>query len=172
MTLIALIPAAWAAETDTVEGIVAKFQNEILIPIISLLFVLATVFFLWGVMLYVVGSRGDPARLEKGKKVVLWGIVGMAIMASAWGVVRLICNYFGTCGASSASSLSPSGSSGSGSGGGFEEPPFSIPAGGGSSGSSKSGSKAEEPPKVINIGGQDVELQGGGGVFFRTPKKQ
>ncbi|MDP3710653.1 MAG: pilin [bacterium] len=93
-----MLPIAWAAEKEpTIEGIVGKFQNEVLVPLISLIFVLATVIFLWGILQYVVGSRGDEAKLKKGKSVMTWGIVGMAIMASAWGIVRVICNYFGTC---------------------------------------------------------------------------
>ena len=107
-----IIPSAWAATSEpTIQGIIAKFQSEILMPVISLLFVLATIIFLWGVMQYVVGHQGNPTTLEKGKQVMLWGIIGMTIMASAWGFVRIICNYFGTdCDIGFSSSVSTSSS--------------------------------------------------------------
>lgn len=82
---------------NTVRDLVQNIQNQILNPLISLLFVLATVVFLWGVIQYVIGSQGQEKTLEQGKKVMVWGIIGMFIMASAWGIVRLLCNFFRTC---------------------------------------------------------------------------
>ncbi len=79
------------------EKLIKDIETAILNPIISILFVLATVIFLWGVIQYVIGSQGDTAKLEKGKQVMIWGIVGMAVMASAWGIVAIICQFFGTC---------------------------------------------------------------------------
>ena len=79
------------------EKLIKDIETAILNPIISILFVLATVIFLWGVIQYVIGSQGDTAKLEKGKQVMIWGIVGMTVMASAWGIVAVICQFFGTC---------------------------------------------------------------------------
>lgn len=95
---VSILPIAWAATAEpTIQGIIAKFQNEILLPVISLLFLVATIVFLWGVIQYVIiGSQGASGALEKGKAVMKWGIIGMTVMASAWGIVRLICTYFGT----------------------------------------------------------------------------
>ncbi len=81
----------------TIKTLLDKIQTEILNPLIQLLFVVATVIFLWGVIQYVIGSRGDDKQLEKGKQVMLWGIIGMFIMVSAWGIIKLLCNFFGTC---------------------------------------------------------------------------
>src|SRR3989338_4327314 len=39
----------------------------------------------------------NQAKLDKGKKIMFWGIIGMFIMASAWGIVRILCNFFETC---------------------------------------------------------------------------
>jgi len=87
------------ANSPTVKSILDKLQTQILQPVISLLFILATIIFMWGVIQYVIGSQGNETTLEKGKKVMFWGIIGMTVMASAWGIVRVLCNYFGTCGA-------------------------------------------------------------------------
>ena len=94
-----LIPSALAAAgapggEPTIQGIISKFQSAILMPVIALMFVLATIVFLWGVMQYVVGHQGNTATLEKGKQVMMWGIIGPTIMASAWGIVKILCDFF------------------------------------------------------------------------------
>ena len=47
--------------------------------------------FLWGVVEFVARSNDDTAR-EKGKKHIVWGIIGLFIMLSAFGILNLICN--------------------------------------------------------------------------------
>ena len=71
-----------------------KITTEILNPLIVLLFVLATILFIWGVIQYVIGSNGDTAKLKQGRDSILWGIVGMFIMASAWEIVRILKDFF------------------------------------------------------------------------------
>lgn len=79
---------------DTIACLINKITDQILNPVIVLLFVLATIMFLWGVIQYVIGSQGDTNKLEKARSVILWGIIGMFIMASAWGIVRILQNFF------------------------------------------------------------------------------
>jgi len=81
----------------TIKTLLDKIQTEILNPLIQLLFVAATVVFLWGVIQYVIGSKGNEQQLQKGRQVMLWGIIGMFIMVSAWGIIKILCNFFGTC---------------------------------------------------------------------------
>lgn len=88
---------ALASGHTTVSLLLGKIQDQLLNPLINILFVLATVIFFWGIISYVIGSRGDQKRLDQGKQIMGWGIIGMAIMASAWGIVRIICRFFETC---------------------------------------------------------------------------
>lgn len=81
----------------TITSLVEKITTGILTPVINLLFVLATVIFLWGVIQYVLGSQGDQKKLDQGKQVMIWGIIGMFVMVSAWGIVKILCQFFGTC---------------------------------------------------------------------------
>ncbi|MBI3442275.1 MAG: hypothetical protein HY007_00675 [Candidatus Sungbacteria bacterium] len=74
--------------------IINKITSQILYPVIVLLFTLATIMFLWGVIQYVIGSQGDTGKLEKAKNVILYGIIGMFIMASAWPIVAILQNFF------------------------------------------------------------------------------
>ena len=85
------------AAVSSIKELLVTIQRDVLVPIWQFLFVLATVIFLWGIIQYVIGSKGDEKKLEKGKQIMLWGIVGMVIMAAAWGIVSLICGTVGAC---------------------------------------------------------------------------
>ncbi len=80
--------------TSPITCILDKITTQILNPVIVLLFALATIMFLWGVIQYVIGSQGSSDKLEKAKNVILYGIIGMFIMASAWGIVAILQNFF------------------------------------------------------------------------------
>ncbi len=81
----------------TLDSLITKLEVGILNPIINLLFILATILFLLGGIHYVIGSQGNETQLQKGRQIMVWGIIGMTVMASAWGIVRIICTFFGTC---------------------------------------------------------------------------
>ncbi|MEK7561076.1 MAG: hypothetical protein AAB539_03920 [Patescibacteria group bacterium] len=84
----------------TIRDLVNKILVELINPVIVLLFAVATVVFIWGIIQYVIGgTQGSQGRLGSGKNVIIWGIIGMFIMASAWGMVKLLCDFFSvTCG--------------------------------------------------------------------------
>ena len=79
----------------SITEIFEKIQSDILDPMIAMLFALATALLLWGVILYVIGSQGDQKKLDQGKQLMLWGIIGMTVMASAWGIVNILCDFLG-----------------------------------------------------------------------------
>ena len=92
---IALAAAApFAAEAQTIKEWIDRIKSQILVPVISLLFVLATLMFIYGMMKYFIIGAGTPAEIEKGRKLAIYGIVGMALMIGAWGVVYIICGFF------------------------------------------------------------------------------
>jgi protein-S-isoprenylcysteine O-methyltransferase Ste14 len=62
--------------------------------IIALLFVIATLIFLWGVIQFI-ASSADQASRDKAKGIMTWGIIGLAVMAVAWGITTILVNYFG-----------------------------------------------------------------------------
>ncbi len=62
--------------------------------IIGILFVIATVVFLWGMIMYI-ANASDEAKREKAKGIMTWGIIGLAVMAVAWGVTNILVSYFG-----------------------------------------------------------------------------
>lgn len=75
----------------------AEFVDEIIVPlfndgIIPLLYALAFLFFLVGVVRYF--FMGSEENREKGKGMMLWGIIGLAVIFSVWGLVSLLLSTF------------------------------------------------------------------------------
>jgi uncharacterized membrane protein YidH (DUF202 family) len=71
--------------------VIANIKANIINPIVVLLFSFALLYFLWGVFDFVRHSSSEDKRSD-GKQHMLWGIIGMAIMVSAFGIINLICN--------------------------------------------------------------------------------
>lgn len=69
--------------------IIAKFNDAILQPLIYLLLAGAVVYFLWGIYKFVAGQNNEENQ-EEGKKHMVWGIVGLVIMVSVWGILNFI----------------------------------------------------------------------------------
>ncbi|MFA6415106.1 MAG: hypothetical protein WC217_02515 [Candidatus Paceibacterota bacterium] len=69
--------------------------NAVLVP---LLFAIAFIVFLYGIAKTYIFSGGEPAEVEKGHKLVLWGIIGFVVMISLWGLVNVVANTFGLAG--------------------------------------------------------------------------
>jgi len=61
---------------------------------IPTLMVLATVVFLWGVILYVVAGS-DEEKVATAKSYILTGLVGLFVMIAVWGIVQAIVQQFG-----------------------------------------------------------------------------
>ncbi|MEK7152941.1 MAG: hypothetical protein AAB834_03275 [Patescibacteria group bacterium] len=78
----------------TVTDTLKKINKEILNPIIALLFAVALVVFLWGLVEFVASAEGDQGRL-RGKQHMLWGVVGMTIMVGARAIILIVTNTFG-----------------------------------------------------------------------------
>ncbi|MES2214259.1 MAG: hypothetical protein V4465_02610 [Patescibacteria group bacterium] len=76
---------------------IAPFLNKvntfILNPLIGLLFAVALCIFIYGIVMFIKDAADAKGR-EKGKKSIMYGLVGMFIMFSAYGLVRIILNTF------------------------------------------------------------------------------
>lgn len=78
---------AYAAGT-TVESLYEGLKNEILYPIIAAGFAIALVYFLYNGFKYMVNVSTD--KRKEYQKGLLYGILGLAIMSAATGLVSLI----------------------------------------------------------------------------------
>ncbi|MFA6095099.1 MAG: hypothetical protein WC757_04435 [Candidatus Paceibacterota bacterium] len=80
-----------AQDVSSIDGLVDMVKNAIGV-IVPLLISLAVLFFLWGVFQYI---RGDAAAKAEGAKNMIWGIVGIFVMVSVWGLVGVLSGTFG-----------------------------------------------------------------------------
>lgn len=74
--------------------IISKINTTIINPIIMLLFAVALVYFVWGVLQYLVAVKSDPAGIKKGASHMGWGLFGMFIMVSVFSLLKIITNTF------------------------------------------------------------------------------
>ncbi len=65
----------------------------IVIAIVPMIFVLAFLFFIWGVMRFIQAS--DSVKKEESKKFILWGIIGLFVMTSVWGIIKIVSTTVG-----------------------------------------------------------------------------
>lgn len=72
-----------------VTPVLDKIKENILNPFIAFLMALALVYFLYGVYKFISGYDNEEARSE-GKRHMVWGVVGMAIMISVYGLLSVV----------------------------------------------------------------------------------
>jgi hypothetical protein len=88
--MISFVNIAYAAES--VDGLIANISKHIINPFIGFLFVLATVYFLGGIVRYY--FAGNPTDRAKGHRHILGGLIGMFIMVSVFGIMQVIIGTF------------------------------------------------------------------------------
>ena len=71
-----------------------KVNQFILNPIIILLFAVATLYFFWGIVQFINSETADTKR-DEGKRKIFYSLLGMFIMFSAYGLIRLVLGTFG-----------------------------------------------------------------------------
>lgn len=77
---------------DYVKILIGKIASLIINPLIILGFVIATIYLFYAIVQMIWGA-GDKT-LEEKKKTVMWGVVGMFIMFSVFGILRLVMATF------------------------------------------------------------------------------
>ena len=60
---------------------------------IPVLIALAVVIFIWGVIQYVIS--GDEESKSKGRNMMIYGLIGILVIVTIWGLVSLLRNSFG-----------------------------------------------------------------------------
>lgn len=75
----------------TLKSLVEGIAGGLASSVIRVIFGLAIVYFLWGVLQYTL-YPDDENKKEKGKSVMLWGIIGLTVMFSVYGLIRVLIN--------------------------------------------------------------------------------
>ena len=77
----------------TIESVIARLALSFskLIPV---LFIIATAWFFVGVIYYLIS---EDERKERGRRIIVQGIIALAVMVAVWGLVALLVTFvFGT----------------------------------------------------------------------------
>lgn len=85
---LAALPAAVFAQTPSNLTSLIAWAGDILNRVIPVLIAFALVVFFWGLVQYIRTHKG-------GKDIMIAGLVGLFIMTSVWGIIRLAQNTFG-----------------------------------------------------------------------------
>ena len=66
---------------------------QIAYSVVILLFAFAVIFFLYGIVKYI-SSNDDEENRKKSKNIMIYGIIGLFVMISFWGIVNILINTF------------------------------------------------------------------------------
>ena len=78
------------------QSVINAFNQAVINPLLALLFVAGLIIFLWGLVEFLWNLSEGSHDADNGKKHMLWGLVGMFVMSSAFAIIRLIASMFGT----------------------------------------------------------------------------
>lgn len=86
--VIALPSVAFAAGE-----LFVKIQG-LLDPVIPIIITIAVIYFLWGVGKYIMSS-GDTEKQEEARGMMIYGLIGLFVMVSVWGLVNILVSTVG-----------------------------------------------------------------------------
>ncbi|MCX6752486.1 MAG: pilin [Candidatus Nomurabacteria bacterium] len=75
----------------TLLGVLCKI-GQILNAVVPVLIALGIVYFVWGVISYVIGT--DEETKKSAREKMVYGIIGLAVIVAVWGLVRILTNTF------------------------------------------------------------------------------
>ncbi len=93
-----LIPTiAYAQEGAlSIKQLMFRVSFYVLNPLIIVGFVVALLYFIWGVLSFLRNRDVNATASNEGKQHMLWGLIGLTIMVSAFAIMRLIANIIGS----------------------------------------------------------------------------
>ncbi|MCI0533212.1 hypothetical protein L0Y49_03250 [bacterium] len=77
----------------TIETLILRVNQYIVNPLIFVLFGAALLFFLWGLVQFIMNSESAEAR-DVGRRHMFYGAIGMFIMVGVFGIMWVLINSF------------------------------------------------------------------------------
>ena len=77
---------------EPIQQLVGDIGQVIINPLLALIFGAGLLVFTWGLVQYLYALNVKGEQDQDAKKHMLWGIVGMFIMAAAFTIIRIIAN--------------------------------------------------------------------------------
>lgn len=64
--------------------------------LIPFLFLVALVFFFWGLAKFILlTGSGNAKAISSGKQLMIWGIISLFVISSLWGIISFLTDSFG-----------------------------------------------------------------------------
>ena len=82
------------AYANRFDDFLKNVNSEIVNPLITLLFALAVVYFLYGVFEFISNQENEENKTT-GKSHMLWGVIGITIMMGVWAILNLVLSTIG-----------------------------------------------------------------------------
>ncbi len=103
--LVSFAQALQVTDIGDVGTFIIDTINSVFVPV---LFAIAFIVFVWGAFqTFIVGAGSEDVK-EKGKSLMLWGLIGFFVMVSVWGLVNILTGSVGFGGGGTAPSSLPS----------------------------------------------------------------
>ena len=83
-----------AGDIQTVTGFINRLQGVINV-VITFLIGIGVLVIIYGILGYIM-SAGNEEKRGEAKQYIIWGIIGVFIMLSIWGLINILINSFGT----------------------------------------------------------------------------
>ena len=66
---------------------------EFIAYLIPLLIALGLLVFLWGMAKFILHAE-DEGKREEGRQLMMWGVIGLFVMVSFWGLTKILIGTF------------------------------------------------------------------------------
>lgn len=80
---------------EPIQDLAGKLASAIINPLLALIFGAGLLVFIWGLVQYLYALNVKGEQDQDAKKHMLWGMVGMFIMAAAFTIIKIIANTIG-----------------------------------------------------------------------------
>ncbi len=81
------------SDLKTIGGIIDFISCILIQSVVPLLFSIAIVAFIWGIIQMYLDPNNEEQR-KKGKQYMIWGLIALFVMISVWGLVNVLGNTF------------------------------------------------------------------------------
>jgi len=89
---LGFLPMLAFAQQQDIPGVLTII-SRILNTVIPILITLGVIFFIWGVIQYVTAK--DEEKQKEARQTMIYGIIGLFVIVSIWGLVGLLTKTFG-----------------------------------------------------------------------------
>ena len=79
---------------DAYQAVLTKFETYVIGPAMKIVFAAGLLLFLWGLVQFL-WNLDEGGGKDEGKQHMFWGVVGMFIMVSVWGIINILDATFG-----------------------------------------------------------------------------